>query len=118
MTQQLKSNESDDHLSGQPDTSSGHVGAPGNRTPLFKASHAARYQRQEIIKRIQEQTKRRLICYVSGSKCMIDWNDTMPFVDLLQNVKAGEGVELLLHTPGGIPDAAVKLIRLGPVHTS
>ena len=84
----------------------------GNRTPLFQANNAARYQRQEIIKQIEARTGRRLICYVSGSKCMVDEDDTMPFVDLLHNARPGEGMELLLHTPGGSIDAAEKLIRM------
>ena len=73
---------------------------PGNRTPLFEANSAARYQRQTSIKQIQAHTGRRLICYVSGSECMISENDTMPFVDLLHHVQPGERVELLLHTTG------------------
>ena len=85
---------------------------PGNRTPLFEANSAARYQRQTIIKQIQTHTGRRLICYVSGSECMISENDTMPFVDLLHHVQPGERVELLLHTTGGSIDAAEKLIRM------
>ena len=85
---------------------------PGNRTPLFQANSAARYQRQTMIQEIQGRTGRRLICYVSGSGCMIDESDTMPFVDLLHNVRPGESVELLLHTPGGNIDAAEKLVRM------
>ena len=83
-----------------------------NRTPLFQANSAARYQRQAIIKQIQARTGRRLICYVSGRECIINENDTMPFVDLLHNVRPGESVELLLHTAGGSIDAAEKLVRM------
>ena len=57
-------------------------------------------------------TGRRLICYVSGSACIVSENDTMPFVDLLHHVGPGESVELLLHTHGGSIDAAEKLIRM------
>ena len=84
----------------------------GTRTPLFQANSAARYQRQEIIRQIEARTGRRLICYVSGSKCVVNEDDTMPFVDLLHNVRPGESMELLLHTPGGSIDAAEKLIRM------
>ena len=88
-------------------------GAPlGNRTPLFQANGAARYQRQTIIQEIQSLTGRRLICYVSGSGCMINDNDTMPFVDILYHVRSGESVDLLLHTHGGSIDAAEKLVRM------
>ena len=84
----------------------------GTRTPLFQANSAARYQRQEIIRQIEARTGRRLICYVSGSKCVVNEDDIMPFVDLLHNVRPGESMELLLHTPGGSIDAAEKLIRM------
>ena len=82
------------------------------RTPLFQANSADRYQRQTIIKQIQERTRRSLICYVSGRECVIDENDTMPFVDLLHNVSSGHNVDLLLHTTGGSIDAAEKLMGM------
>ncbi len=82
------------------------------RTPLFQANDAARYQRREVIKKIQDFTGRPLICYVSGIRSGIDLDDTMPFVDLLHNVPPGESAELLLHTPGDSVDAAEKLIRM------
>jgi hypothetical protein len=82
------------------------------KTPLFQAIHAERYQRQAIIKTIQERTGRRLICYVSGLKCSIDRDDTVPFVDLLHNVPPGEDLDFLLHTGGGDMDAAEKLISM------
>jgi len=87
------------------------VPAP-TKTPLFQAIHAERYQRQAIIKNIQERTGRRLICYVSGIKCSIDRDDTVPFVDLLHNVSPGEDLDFLLHTGGGDIDAAEKLISM------
>ena len=85
---------------------------PQTKTPLFEANHAGRYQRQALIKRIQARTGRRLICYVSGRDCMIDERDTVPFVDLLHNVPPAENLDLLLHTSGGDPDSAEKLMRM------
>ena len=82
------------------------------RTPLFEAQNAPRYQRQAIIKQIQEHTKRWLICYVSGNKGGIDRGDVVPFADLLHNVPPGKSVDLLLHTLGGSADDAEKLIRM------
>jgi len=87
------------------------VPAP-TKTPLFQAIHAERYQRQAIIKNIQERSGHRLICYVSGSGCAIDRDDTVPFVDLLHNVPPAEDLDLLLHTGGGDIDAAEKLISM------
>jgi hypothetical protein len=87
------------------------VPAP-TKTPFFQAIHAERYQRQAIIKSIEERAGRRLICYVSGIKCSIDRDDTVPFVDLLHNVPPGEDLDFLLHTGGGDMDAAEKLISM------
>ena len=82
------------------------------KTPLYQAIHALRYQRQAIIKKIQDRTGRPLICYVSGISCSIDRDDTVPFVDLLHNVPSREDLDLLLHTGGGDIDAAEKLISM------
>ena len=83
-----------------------------SKTPLFEANHASRYQRQTLINQIQESTKHSLICYVSGIECMIDDSDTMPFVDLLHKAPRNRDIDLLLHTPGGIVDAAEKLMGM------
>ena len=82
------------------------------KTPLFEANHADRYQRQTLINQIQGGTKRALICYVSGNRCMIDEDDTMPFVDLLHKVPPNQALDLLLHTGGGSIDVAEKLIGI------
>ena len=91
-------------------------GSQATKTPLFQAIHAGRYQRQALIKQIQHHTKRTLICYVSGSECMIDRDDTVPFVDLLYNVPPNRNVDLLLHTSGGSADVAEKLMGMMRKH--
>lgn len=85
---------------------------PATKTPFYKANHASRYQRQGLIREIQERTGRILICYVSGGECWIDRNDTVPFVDLLHNVPRDRPIDLLLHTGGGETDAAEKLMEM------
>lgn len=82
------------------------------KTPFYQAIHAARYLRQAIIKRIQERTGCRLICYVCGGMSAIDRDDTVGFVDLLHNTVDGSDLDLLLHTGGGDIDAAEKLITM------
>ena len=83
------------------------------KTPLFAASNASRYQRQDMIKAIEKATPgRRVLCFVSGKHAEIDRDDTAGFVDLLYNVQQGESVDLLLHTGGGDIDAAEKLIKV------
>lgn len=86
--------------------------APATKTPLFQAIHASRYQRQALIRSIQERYGQRLICYVSGINCSIDRDDIVPFVDVLHNISANENLDLLLHTGGGDIDAAEKLITM------
>ena len=86
------------------------------KTPLFQANHADRYQRQTLIKQIQDRTARTLICYVSGMECVIDADDTMPFVDLLHNAPPDRNLDLLLHTTGGSMDAAEKLAGMMRSH--
>jgi len=87
------------------------VPAP-TKTPLFQAIHVQRYQRQAIIKAIEERTQRCLIAYVSGNSCLVDRDDTVPFVDLLHNIPSGADLDLILHTGGGDIDAAEKLISM------
>lgn len=83
-----------------------------SKTPAFQAIHAARYQRQELIRTIEAGTRRQLICYVGGLKTLISRDDVVFLVDLLHNVEPNKDVDLLLHTPGGDMDAAEKLITM------
>jgi hypothetical protein len=79
---------------------------------MYEAIHAARYHRQALIKKIQEDYGRRLICYVSGKAASIDRDDTAGFMEILHNIQPGENVDLLLHTGGGDVDAAEKLMAM------
>lgn len=81
------------------------------KTPMFTAMNAARYQRQTLIRDI-EADQPQLLCYVAGNKAPVDRIDTLGFVDMLHNIKPGDPIDLLLHTPGGDIDAAEKLITL------
>ena len=114
MSQQQVPDESPEYYSEQSDFHSDSPSVPEPRTPFFKATNADRYHRKDIILQIQERSNCRLICFVTGSRpeCMINKDDTIPFVDLLHNIRKGENIDLLLHTIGGSVDAAEKLIRL------
>lgn len=81
------------------------------KTPMFTAMNAARYQRQTLIKDIETENPK-LLCYVAGNKAQVDRIDTLGFVDMLHNINRGDPIDLLLHTPGGDVDAAEKLIGL------
>lgn len=103
----------------QPELGQASAAAPaaipraGTKTPLFQAMHAERYQRQSLIKRIQDEaTHRKLICYVAGSSALINRDDTLGMADLLHNIAKGSDLDFMLHTPGGDMDAAEKLITM------
>lgn len=82
-----------------------------DKTPMFTAMNAARYQRQVLIREIETENPK-ILCYVAGLKAPVDRADTLGFVDMLHNVTPGEPIDLMLHTPGGDVDAAEKLINL------
>jgi hypothetical protein len=82
------------------------------KTPMYRAIHAARYHRQELIKAIQDAEGNCLLCYVCGPQSSISRDDIVFFADLVHNVKRGCNIDLLLHTGGGDIDAAEKLITL------
>lgn len=89
-----------------------NVVLPISKTPLYEAIHAARYQRQALIREIQQVTDSKLICYVAGIAAPVDREDVMLFVDLLHNINHGQNIDLLLQTGGGDIDAAEKLISM------
>ncbi len=88
------------------------VPSTAKKTPLFQAMNAGRYQRQALIREIEQMTESHLICYVAGRFSPVDREDTVCFVDLLHNIPSGENVDLILHTGGGDIDAAEKLISM------
>ena len=85
---------------------------PYVKTPLYVASNSRRYERQTLIRQIQEKTRSRLICYLGGARSPITRDDVLPFHDLLRNLEKGTDVDLLLHTVGGDIDATEKLVNM------
>ncbi len=88
------------------------AGPPFTKTPTFAAFHAARYQRQSLVRQIQDMTGRTLICYVDTSDEGISRDDTLGFADLLHNVGSNQPLDLLLHTRGGDVDETEKIIKM------
>lgn len=72
--------------------------------------------RQELIKKIQakkEDTK--VITYFSKyghPAAMINPDDTKPIDDLLRSIGYTENLELLIHSSGGLPENARKIIKM------
>ena len=85
------------------------------RSPLYETLHANRYQRQDLIRRIEEQTGRRLGVYfanLSHSEAGIAPGDIAPFQDILSDCEGECDFDLLLQSPGGDVDCAEKLVYM------
>lgn len=82
------------------------------RTPAFTAQNGMRYRRQELIQEIEVATGNQLICCVGGASTAIRRDDVLFLSDLLHNIRRGEPIDMLLHTPGGDMDAAEKLVSM------
>lgn len=84
------------------------------QSPLFYVNNRERYQRQEWIKQIEKVTNRRLITYVgnfSSAQGAINRSDVLPFSEILSDVPEDSDVDLLLHTPGGDPNATEQMVN-------
>jgi len=85
------------------------------RSPLYEALHAERYQRQELIRKIEGQTGRRLAVYfanLSQQDASISPADIAPFQDILFDCDGQCDLDLLLQSPGGDIDSAEKLVYM------
>jgi Serine dehydrogenase proteinase len=83
-----------------------------DQTPLYSALEQARYTRQNRIRAIEQRSGRRLVCYVAGPGASISSMDIPPFVDLLDDVREGEKLDLLLHSTGGDVDQAERIVMM------
>lgn len=84
------------------------------QTPFYRALHKERYSRWQLIKDIQNETRRQLIVYIANTQHPgggIKQNDVLAFGDLLEG-KAGLALDLLLQSPGGNIDVAEKIIYM------
>ena len=61
-------------------------GQPGRKTPMYLAINSPRFQRQQLIREIEELTGRTLLCYICGEHAEIGRDDTLGIVELLCNV--------------------------------
>jgi ClpP class serine protease len=80
---------------------------PVTRTPLFTAQHSERYARQDLVRRYQDLTGANLIV-------MIDqiFPDNMTYLEeLLHPLDASKALHLLLASPGGDGETAIRIVR-------
>ena len=81
------------------------------RSHLLDTLLLSRRRRKALIRDIETQTQRAVLCYVSeGGSIMRE--DVLYLETLLQGVEPGHNVTLLLNSPGGDPDAAEKLLHM------
>jgi ATP-dependent protease ClpP protease subunit len=85
------------------------------RSPFYEAIQFKRYQRQDLIRRIEERTGRRLAVYsanIGHGEAGISAEDIAPFQDILSDCEGDCDLDLLLQSPGGDIDSAEKLVYM------
>ena len=70
------------------------------RTPLYEAENAPRYDRQQLIRRYQVVLKGPLFP-----------DSVTPFEETLFDADPGEDLHVMLSTPGGDGETAIRLVR-------
>jgi hypothetical protein len=73
------------------------------------------FRRQELMRELRAVTTRHVITYIAlmsapGSAIGVD--DIAPFQSVLQTIPEGVPLDLVLNSPGGIPDVAEKFITM------
>lgn len=87
------------------------TGQSGRRQEHFDRISLSRWRRRRLIRQIEDQIGRTLLCYVSRDQ-VIEREDVLPLVALLDPVARGSSITLLLNSPGGYPDAAEALVQV------
>jgi hypothetical protein len=85
---------------------SGSVDLP-RQSPLFHAQHSERYHRQELIGEYERLFNCRLVVVVDS---IFQTNITM-FEEVIADARPDQDLHLLLDTPGGDGEAAIRLVR-------
>jgi hypothetical protein len=94
---------------GFPDPSSPRVAVSSHaaRTPLFNAQHAGRYERQQLIREYEEAYDCRLAVVIDAL-----FPDVVTlFEELVHDADPAQDLHLLLDTPGGDGETAIRLVR-------
>ena len=87
--------------------SQGTTNAGEQQAPLFQASQSARYERQEVIREYEAQLGCRLIVFIDA----IFPPSVTVFEDLIYDADPTQDLHLLLASPGGDGETAVRLVR-------
>lgn len=78
--------------------------------PTTESQLLAREVRQELFRKIQDCTGRSLLCYVGRHQ--ISEEDVRHLQELLNAAEPAASLDLMLHSPGGDPATAEKLVRM------
>lgn len=94
---------------GLPDTPSAHLTqrAPSGRTPLFNAQHSARYERQQLIRDYEETHGCRFVVLID----VLFPEVVTVFEELVHDADPEQDLHLLLETPGGDGETAIRVVR-------
>lgn len=77
------------------------------RSPLYEAQHAPRYERQRLIRDYQERYRCRLVVVID-----VLFPDSITlFEETLHDADPSEDMHVMLATPGGDGETAIRLIR-------
>jgi hypothetical protein len=76
-------------------------------SPLFQALHAERYERQQLIRDYQDQYRCRLVVMIDA----IFPESVTPFEELIYDADPKKDLHLMLASPGGDGEVAVRLVR-------
>lgn len=80
---------------------------PARRSPLYEAQHAPRYERQQIIREYQETHGARLVILIGPL-----FSDSVAlFEETLYDADPGTDLHVMLATPGGDGETAIRLVR-------
>lgn len=91
---------------GVPDAPHGGLSFP-RQTPLFYAQHAERYARQSLIREYEERFECRLVVMIDA----IFPDSIMLLEELIADADPEEDLHLILDSPGGDGETAVRLAR-------
>lgn len=77
-------------------------------TPLFHAQHSDRYERQEIIRTYEERFDCNLVVMIDN----VTADSPTLLNECLESVDRSKPLHLMLRSPGGDPETAIRLIRM------
>ena len=86
-----------------------------SQSPLYWVGQKDRYLRQLLIRDIEELTGRRLVVYFANrfrNESSIDQADPAYVTELLGDVPAGAGVDLMIETNGGETDSTESIVSV------